>query len=149
MANHRTIGDAVATNMITPLLGREYRLGGDGSVSGESFDCWGMLAEYCELRHRKNINCIRGVDGDYTYLYNDSRGAAMLLMNNFFADNFIRINTAYVSAGDILHVTDSNGDSTFGIYGGNGSFAVTSPETGCVVIHISHYNIEDCYRWPQ
>lgn len=142
--------------VVGSLLGRAYKLGGNGKENGLPFDCWGMINEYVRLRY----SCELDPPSDeypvenYKDYYSDAPEKVMSVFAQFMDEFFIKVNIEYRTAGDILLVATKDDDflkrkhPTIGIYGGQGTFIVTLGKVGCVSINLNYYNVESAYRWP-
>lgn len=130
------------------MLGREYKLGGDGADIEGKFDCLGMLVEYTKRRYKKDIlSRIEQYTDDYVTLYKTSKDAAIDALKGMLDREYIAIVKEYKLPGDIVLAELSYG-LTLGIYGGNSHMMITSEQTGCTTIGTNFYNIVRAYRWP-
>lgn len=137
-------------DVVSALLGRAYVLGGNGSVKGDPFDCFGMMVECIYLRYGVDlyVSCDRNkhdIDG-WAKSYEVSREETMSLFNSFLKDIFQSVPLGFLFAGDFVWSTIDE-KQTFGLYCGLQRMLVTTQETGCVLIGSEGYNIKEAYRW--
>lgn len=150
--NHTSPAKQTVLKATNSLKGRPYKLGGNGSVLGEDFDCFGMLVEYCKNRYARDILSYEIATkypvNNYEELYNGSYTAAMEVFKSFVKNCFLKIVPEYIMSGDIILVS-ADDKECFAIYCSNQVMLVTAPETGCVVVSLDQYKMKDVYRWPQ
>ena len=140
-------------NAVVGLLGRKYRLGGNGQVQGEPVDCFGMLTEYCRVKFRVNIlEMFKGEDLPF-YEYSENFEITKTVMKEAFKDfmdtYFLKIHVKYKLPGDMVWCDskESKGaDAFLGIYIGSQRMVVTSEFTGCIVMDTKYYNMKGAYR---
>lgn len=137
------------------LRGRKYSLGGNGKKMGRPLDCWGLFVEYCNLRYGLNI---LGYENEFPLMSNYKKEYELnpkKVINEFklFLENkFCIISISRMMSGDVLYVTieeEKEKTDVIGIYGGNGAFLITSPDSGSTIVNLSYYNLESAYRWQQ
>jgi cell wall-associated NlpC family hydrolase len=137
--------------VIRAMVGRPYAFGGNGSVPGAPFDCFGMVIEYCRLRYGVDILKVQTtmdyrVDS-YVERYNDSREATLEEYHNFLKDTLSRVAIGYLFAGDVVW-SYADAVESVGIYCGLQKMLIAAPETNCVVISSEFYKIQEAYRCP-
>lgn len=145
----RKIGIKKTLIGIVPVLkGRQYKMGGNGSVRGNPFDCFGMLVEYCKLRLGIDVLKDHADQGFDFFGYSDlSNDVSSSIFNEYLNKCFLSVVPSYKRSGDILWCETDKG-SALGIYLGNGSMLITAPKINCDIISTRYYKIESVYRCP-
>lgn len=135
---------------LSQLVGRPYKLGGNGRVNGEPIDCFGLVVEYSKIRY--------GIDpcdltdqydyNDYADLYENDREDAFNMLRFFLNDTFVTVKVKFRLPGDII-ICSAEDKESVAIYTGNQSMVVTTPEKGCHVMNTYYYSKIGAYRWPK
>jgi len=138
-------------NAVRPLLGRKYKLGGNGTPGGEPFDCFGLVVEYSNLRYSTNILAVHSESGydfdSYAGSYAIDATLAKGMFKKYLDKFFLKMALGFIRAGDLLWCS-LDGDEFAGIYAGLQKIIVTTPDTGCMSIGTEHYVKKDAYRCP-
>lgn len=138
------------SKVISAMMGRGYKFGGNGETIGNDFDCFGMLVEYVKLRYGLNIlELQKGLDLPFfTYKEKDLYSHIFLMtkLKEYLDKYFSKILLPYILPGDIIWAEADALDS-MGIYLGSQRLLVTAPEVNCTTIPTEYYELKDAYRW--
>jgi len=134
--------------VVPVLMGRKYLYGGNGEKQGEPFDCFGLIIEYNKLRYSIDL-LTRHKDYEHDlFNYTDFCEETLKeLFHTYLLEKFLMVVPSYKIPGDLLWC-EAEGKGTVGINLGNKNMLVTSPETDCVSVSTSYYEIKEAYRCP-
>lgn len=127
---------------VRSLLGRPYKLGGNGKERSGHIDCFGMIVEYAKLKEKakKHENY-----SNYEELFTENPKETILKLSDFLKQNLEQVEKGRIFIGDILICSYEEAEFA-AIKAGLSRMIVATEDRGCILVNSDQYEIKEAFR---